>query len=45
METGNDLAPTLYYHYVNTSIGYKNEQFQFGYNYLKFDEDKWPYVI
>ncbi|KAL1302206.1 hypothetical protein AAFC00_002634 [Neodothiora populina] len=36
--------PVLYYHYVNTSIGYDFEQFQFGFNHLDFSST-WPVVV
>ncbi|KIX04382.1 uncharacterized protein Z518_05250 [Rhinocladiella mackenziei CBS 650.93] len=34
----------LYYHYVNPIIGYKFEDFQFGFNYLDFSSG-WPAVV
>ncbi|CAG8273635.1 unnamed protein product [Penicillium salamii] len=38
----NDSTPDiLYYHYLNTSIGFKDGQAQLGWNYLNY-EDGWP---
>ena len=36
--------PVVYYHYVNTSVGYDYDDFQFGYNYLEFGSG-WPVVV
>lgn len=36
--------PIVYYHYVNTTIGYDYDQFQFGFNYLDFSTG-WPVVV
>ncbi|CAG8020679.1 unnamed protein product [Penicillium olsonii] len=38
----NDSTPDiLYYHYLNTSIGFTNGQAQLGWNYLEY-KDGWP---
>ncbi|KAJ5334599.1 hypothetical protein N7452_007002 [Penicillium brevicompactum] len=38
----NDSTPDiLYYHYLNTSIGFEGSQAQLGWNYLDY-EDGWP---
>lgn len=34
----------LYYHYINPTIGYDTEDYQFGYNILSIDSDGWPFV-
>jgi arabinan endo-1,5-alpha-L-arabinosidase len=34
----------LYYHYINPTIGYNTEDYQFGYNLLSFGDDGWPVV-
>ncbi|RLN89559.1 hypothetical protein BBJ28_00010253 [Nothophytophthora sp. Chile5] len=36
-------GPVLYYHYVDTTIGYADGQKQFGWNYLDFSSG-WPVV-
>ena len=36
--------PVVYYHYVNTSVGYEYNDFQFGWNYLDFGSG-WPLVV
>ncbi|KAJ5797763.1 uncharacterized protein N7503_007059 [Penicillium pulvis] len=44
---GNDSTATpdiLYYHYLNTTIGFTDEDAHLGWNYLKY-EDGWPVVI
>ncbi|OQE37321.1 hypothetical protein PENCOP_c010G03938 [Penicillium coprophilum] len=42
LDAKNDSAPDiLYYHYLNTSIGFKHRQAQLGWNYLDY-EDGWP---
>ncbi|KAJ5864804.1 uncharacterized protein N7529_006720 [Penicillium soppii] len=39
---GNDSTPDiLYYHYLNTSIGFLDTQAQLGWNYLEY-KDGWP---
>ncbi|KAJ5396740.1 hypothetical protein N7509_004853 [Penicillium cosmopolitanum] len=41
---GNDSTPDiLYYHYLNTSIGFKDGDARLGWNVLKY-EDGWPEV-
>ncbi|KAJ5153128.1 uncharacterized protein N7482_009606 [Penicillium canariense] len=41
----NDSSPDiLYYHYLNTSIGFRDDQALLGWNYLKYDNG-WPVVI
>lgn len=41
---GNDSSPDiLYYHYLNTSIGFKDGDAHLGWNWLKY-EDGWPEV-
>ncbi|KAI2697960.1 CAZyme family GH43 [Penicillium roqueforti] len=37
----NDVSDILYYHYLNTSIGFEHAQAQLGWNYLDY-EDGWP---
>lgn len=37
------LGPVLYYHYVNTTIGYADSQKRFGINKLSFSTG-WPVV-
>ncbi|KAJ8113578.1 hypothetical protein OPT61_g4328 [Boeremia exigua] len=39
----NSLGPVLYYHYVDTRIGYQDAQKQFGVNKLDFSSG-WPVV-
>ncbi|KAJ5623223.1 hypothetical protein N7490_011828 [Penicillium lividum] len=42
---GNDsVQDVLYYHYLNTSIGFTDEDAHMGWNYLKY-EDGWPVVV
>lgn len=36
-------GPIIYYHYVNTTIGYANSQERFGWNPLDFSSG-WPVV-
>ncbi|OCK79047.1 glycoside hydrolase family 43 protein [Lepidopterella palustris CBS 459.81] len=36
--------PVIYYHYVNPTIGYKAEDFLFGFNYLDFSSG-WPVIV
>ncbi|KAJ5111235.1 hypothetical protein N7532_001770 [Penicillium argentinense] len=42
---GNDSTPDiLYYHYLNTSIGFDDNDAHLGWNYLKY-ENGWPEVV
>ncbi|KAJ5594203.1 uncharacterized protein N7459_000411 [Penicillium hispanicum] len=42
---GNNSVPdVLYYHYLNTSIGFAFEEAHLGWNYLQYD-DGWPVVL
>ncbi|KAJ5428217.1 Glycoside hydrolase family 43 [Penicillium cf. griseofulvum] len=42
---GNDsVSDILYYHYLNTSIGFDHGQAQLGWNYLNY-EDGWPVPV
>ncbi|KAJ5692464.1 hypothetical protein N7462_001887 [Penicillium macrosclerotiorum] len=42
---GNDSTPDiLYYHYLNTSIGFLDDDAQLGWNFLKYD-DGWPVAL
>lgn len=34
----------LYYHYIDPTIGYDTEDYQFGYNLLSIGDDGWPFV-
>ncbi|KAJ5220367.1 hypothetical protein N7468_009571, partial [Penicillium chermesinum] len=43
---GNDSVPDiLYYHYLNTSIGFTNEEALLGWNFLNYTSDGWPVVV
>ncbi|MCJ1401107.1 hypothetical protein MMC11_004319 [Xylographa trunciseda] len=39
-----DVGLVLYYHYVNPTIGYGVQNFQFGFNIFTFDVEGWPVV-
>ncbi|KAJ5626241.1 arabinan endo-1-5-alpha-L-arabinosidase A [Penicillium lagena] len=41
--TDPSLGPVLYYHYINTDIGYADDQKQFGWNQIDFSTG-WPVV-
>ncbi|KAJ5289030.1 Glycoside hydrolase family 43, partial [Penicillium angulare] len=42
---GNDSVPDiLYYHYLNTTVGFRNGEAHLGWNYLRYD-DGWPVVL
>jgi arabinan endo-1,5-alpha-L-arabinosidase len=41
--TDPDLGPVLYYHYVDTTIGYGDSQKLFGWNAIDFSSG-WPAV-
>ncbi|KAJ5124326.1 uncharacterized protein N7515_008151 [Penicillium bovifimosum] len=41
---GSEGLDVLYYHYLNTSVGFKNGQAQLGWNYLDY-EDGWPVPV
>lgn len=38
-----NLGPVLYYHYMNTTIGYADSDAQFGWNTIDFSSG-WPVV-
>lgn len=38
-----DLGPVLYYHYVDTTVGYADDQKLFGWNAIDFSSG-WPVV-
>ncbi|MCJ1415700.1 hypothetical protein MMC32_002032 [Xylographa parallela] len=40
----SDVGLVLYYHYVNPTIGYDSQDFQFGFNVFSFDVEGWPVV-
>jgi arabinan endo-1,5-alpha-L-arabinosidase len=42
--TDPKLGPVLYYHYINTNIGYADSQVQFGINKLDFSSG-WPVAV
>lgn len=41
--TDSSLGPVLYYHYVDTTIGYADSQKLFGWNQIDFSSG-WPVV-
>ncbi|OKL55972.1 Arabinan endo-1,5-alpha-L-arabinosidase A [Talaromyces atroroseus] len=41
--TDPTLGPVLYYHYINTTIGYADDEAQFGWNTIDFSTG-WPVV-
>jgi hypothetical protein len=41
--TDPSLGPILYYHYVDTTIGYADGQKRFGWNQINFSSG-WPVV-
>ncbi|KAJ5780577.1 hypothetical protein N7457_005737 [Penicillium paradoxum] len=41
---GDASSDVLYYHYLNTSIGFEHKQAQLGWNYLEY-EDGWPVTV
>lgn len=41
--TDPTLGPVLYYHYVDTTIGYADDQKLFGWNVIDFSSG-WPVV-
>ena len=36
--------PLVYYHYVDTNVGYAYDAFKFGFNYLDFSSG-WPVIV
>jgi hypothetical protein len=41
--TDPSLGPVLYYHYVDTTVGYSDSQKRFGWNQINFSSG-WPVV-